>query len=44
MWSLGNEAFFGRNHKAMYKLIKEYDPTRLIHYEGVSDYTKNNQF
>ncbi|RDW75471.1 hypothetical protein BP6252_06613 [Coleophoma cylindrospora] len=34
MWSLGNEAFFGRNHKAMYKLIKEYDPTRLIHYEG----------
>ncbi|KAL3421657.1 glycosyl hydrolase family 2 [Phlyctema vagabunda] len=34
MWSLGNEAFFGRNHKAMYKFIKEYDPTRLIHYEG----------
>ena len=36
MWSLGNEAFFGCNHRAMYKLIKEYDPTRLIHYVSSS--------
>jgi len=34
MWSLGNEAFYGCNQRAMYKLIKEHDPTRLIHYEG----------
>ncbi|XXH01763.1 hypothetical protein Hte_008124 [Hypoxylon texense] len=34
MWSLGNEAFFGRNHKAMYKWIKSFDKSRPIHYEA----------
>ncbi|KAF2682594.1 glycoside hydrolase family 2 protein [Lentithecium fluviatile CBS 122367] len=34
MWSLGNEAFYGRNHQAMYDEIKKIDDTRLIHYEG----------
>jgi beta-galactosidase len=34
IWSLGNESFYGRNHTAMCKFIHEYDPTRLIHYEG----------
>ncbi|CZT43377.1 related to beta-galactosidase [Rhynchosporium secalis] len=34
MWSLGNEAFYGRNHQKMYDFIKAYDPTRLIHYEA----------
>ncbi|KAH9907218.1 glycoside hydrolase family 2 protein [Xylariomycetidae sp. FL2044] len=34
MWSLGNEAFYGQNHQAMYDEIKEIDSTRLIHYEG----------
>ena len=34
IWSLGNESCYGQNHKAMYKLIKELDPTRLVHYEG----------
>lgn len=34
MWSLGNEAFYGRNFQAMYDFIKEYVPTRLVHYEG----------
>ena len=33
IWSLGNEAFYGRNHTAMRDWIKSYDPTRLIHYE-----------
>ncbi|KAH7130831.1 glycosyl hydrolases family 2, TIM barrel domain-containing protein [Dendryphion nanum] len=33
IWSLGNEAFFGENHRAMYSLIKNIDPTRLVHYE-----------
>ncbi|KAI8955367.1 glycoside hydrolase family 2 protein, partial [Xylaria longipes] len=34
MWSLGNEAFYGSNHQAMYDEIKKIDATRLIHYEG----------
>lgn len=34
IWSLGNEAFYGQNHKAMYDWAKSYDPTRLVHYEG----------
>ncbi|CAJ2505598.1 Uu.00g129920.m01.CDS01 [Anthostomella pinea] len=37
MWSLGNEAFYGRNHQAMYDEIKKIDSTRLIHYEGDQD-------
>lgn len=34
MWSLGNESFYGRNHVAMYEWIKEFDPSRPVHYEG----------
>ncbi|KAL2841744.1 glycosyl hydrolases family 2, TIM barrel domain-containing protein [Aspergillus pseudoustus] len=34
LWSLGNEAFQGRNFQAMYDWIREYDPTRPIHYEA----------
>jgi beta-galactosidase/beta-glucuronidase len=34
MWSLGNEAFYGRNHATMYHWAKANDPTRLVHYEG----------
>lgn len=33
-WSLGNEAFFGRNHVAMAEYAKEVDPGRIVHYEG----------
>ncbi|MFC7322534.1 glycoside hydrolase family 2 TIM barrel-domain containing protein [Halobacillus campisalis] len=36
MWSLGNESGFGRNHEAMAVWAKNYDETRLIHYEGES--------
>lgn len=36
MWSLGNEAFYGDNHKAMYAYAKKVDPGRLVHYEGDS--------
>ena len=28
IWSLGNEAFFGRNIEAMYDWIKKYDDSR----------------
>ncbi|KAH7141294.1 glycosyl hydrolases family 2, TIM barrel domain-containing protein [Dactylonectria estremocensis] len=34
VWSLGNEAFFGANHKAMSEYGRGFDPGRLIHYEG----------
>lgn len=34
IWSLGNEAFYGDNHKAMSAYAKEFDPSRLVHYEG----------
>ncbi|KAI1817045.1 glycoside hydrolase family 2 protein [Poronia punctata] len=34
MWSLGNEAFYGRNHVAMYNWIKWYDDSRPVHYEA----------
>ncbi|KAH8832974.1 hypothetical protein DL96DRAFT_697442 [Flagelloscypha sp. PMI_526] len=33
IWSLGNEAFYGRNHAAMYTAIKELDTSRPVHYE-----------
>lgn len=34
MWSLGNEAFYGQNHQAMYDAIKAMDASRPVHYEG----------
>ncbi|KAK8056259.1 glycosyl hydrolases family 2- TIM barrel domain-containing protein [Apiospora rasikravindrae] len=34
IWSLGNEAFFGRNLQAMYDWIKSFDDSRPIHYEA----------
>jgi beta-galactosidase len=34
MWSLGNEAFYGKNFQAMYDWIRTYDQCRPIHYEG----------
>ena len=34
VWSLGNEAGYGPNHDVMAAWIREYDPSRLIHYEG----------
>ncbi|KAF4967407.1 hypothetical protein FZEAL_10534 [Fusarium zealandicum] len=33
IWSLGNECFYGQNHAAMSKWIKQRDPTRVLHYE-----------
>ena len=34
LWSLGNEAYFGCNHRKMVELTRALDPTRPIHYEG----------
>ena len=33
IWSMGNEAGMGKNFEACYKWIKEFDPSRPIHYE-----------
>ena len=33
-WSLGNEAGFGPNFAAMSAWLRDFDPTRPIHYEG----------
>lgn len=37
IWSLGNEAFQGRNFQAMYDWVKSYDTTRPVHYEADVD-------
>lgn len=34
MWSLGNEAGYGPNFAACSAWMKDFDPTRPIHYEG----------
>ena len=34
MWSLGNESHEGANIEAMARWTKDFDPTRLVHYEG----------
>ena len=44
IWSLGNEAFYGRNHKAMYEYAKRVDPGRLVHYEGDISATSADMF
>ncbi len=33
LWSLGNESSYGRNFAAMYRYIKQVDPSRPVHYE-----------
>lgn len=37
MMSLGNEAFYGENHKAMSRFVKSRDASRLVHYEACAD-------
>lgn len=37
MWSLGNEAFYGRNFQSMYDEIKSIDKSRPVHYEADFD-------
>lgn len=35
-WSLGNESGYGPNHDAAAGWVRFYDPTRLLHYEGIT--------
>lgn len=34
MWSMGNESGYGPNFAAISAWLKDFDPTRAIHYEG----------
>ncbi len=34
IWSIGNEACMGENHKACMRYFHDHDTTRLVHYEG----------
>jgi beta-galactosidase len=38
IWSLGNESFGGDNFIKMHDYLKEADPTRIVHYEGIHHY------
>ena len=38
IWSMGNESGNGENFKSVAEAIKQLDTTRLVHYEGNSDY------
>lgn len=35
MWSLGNEAGYGKNFELAGRWVKKYDPSRPVHYESV---------
>lgn len=41
IWSLGNESFGGDNFIKMHDFIKEKDPSRIVHYEGIVHYRKS---
>ena len=41
-WSLGNEAGYGVNYEAAARWVKEYDPSRLTHYEGAQHQPKGD--
>ncbi|WP_329904416.1 glycoside hydrolase family 2 TIM barrel-domain containing protein [Porphyromonas pogonae] len=34
IWSLGNESGYGKHFESNYKWSKQYDPSRLVQYEG----------
>ncbi|MBN2640914.1 MAG: DUF4981 domain-containing protein [Victivallales bacterium] len=41
-WSLGNESGYGMNHSAAAGWVREYDHTRLVHYEGAMGREQHN--
>ncbi|WP_053372283.1 glycoside hydrolase family 2 TIM barrel-domain containing protein [Paenibacillus sp. FJAT-27812] len=42
IWSLGNEAFGGDNFMKMHDFLREADPTRIVHYEGIFHYRESD--
>ncbi len=43
-WSLGNESGCGPNHAAAAGWIRDYDPTRFIHYEGAQGVAEHPEY
>ena len=43
IWSLGNESGWGLSFEKAGRWVKEYDPTRLLHYEGSIHITGGHQ-
>ncbi|MCD8186004.1 MAG: DUF4981 domain-containing protein [Rikenellaceae bacterium] len=41
IWSMGNESGYGPNFSAISGFLREFDPTRPIHYEGAQDPVKD---
>ncbi|TFE28664.1 DUF4981 domain-containing protein [Cohnella luojiensis] len=41
IWSLGNESFGGDNFMRMHDYLREKDPSRVVHYEGVFHWRKS---
>ena len=41
IWSLGNESGWGENFEIAGRWVKEYDPSRLLHYENFLTYHKD---
>lgn len=44
IWSLGNEAYGGENFRKMHDYFHQADPSRLVHYEGVTHDTDHMQY
>lgn len=44
VWSLGNEAGYGKNFEDAYDWIKAYDPSRPVHYEQAGQNGKTDIF
>ncbi len=42
-WSLGNESGYGENHDEMARWIRDYDPSRPLHYEGATGVASNDK-
>lgn len=42
-WSLGNESGWGENFEAAGRWVKEYDPSRLLHYENIKEIHKERK-
>ncbi len=43
IWSLGNESGWGENFENAGRWVKEYDPSRLLHYENFTCYHKERR-
>ncbi|OCT12326.1 beta-galactosidase [Paenibacillus pectinilyticus] len=43
IWSLGNESFGGDNFLLMHDFLREADPSRVVHYEGIFHWRESDR-